>query len=442
MKRNIIAILLVAFGVAPIMAQGYTLKSCINNGLENNYSLKIVRNTEQVASNNATIANAGYLPQVDLSAGYTATLDNTNSTARATGDVTSERNVTDQTLRAGIDLNWTIFDGFNIQAKYSRLQELKRQSKTQTRIVLEDYVADMASEYYNFVQQKVRARNLEYAVELSRERMRIEYERYVIGKSSRLDYKQAQVDFNADLTKSIKQQESLASSRIRLKELMGDKDLKSSFDIIDSVIVLYEGEEKFNFDALWESTLNHNASILKAAQNRTLAELDLKAAASRDYPYLRLNAGYGYTQNKYEINPTLKRSNWGADLGVTLGMRLFDGNRSRERKNARIAVDNAELEQRNLELNLYADLCDLWQAYENNLRLLEFERENVKTARENHEIACARNLLGNLSGIEMREAQKSLLDAEERILEAEYDTKICEISLLLISGKILDYLGN
>ena len=42
----------------------------------------------------------------------------------------------------------------------------------------------------------------------------------------------------------------------------------------------------------------------------------------------------------------------------------------------------------------------------------------------------ARYMLGNLSGIEMREAQKSLLDAEERILSAEYDTKLCEISLL------------
>lgn len=437
MKRNIIAVLLAAFSIAPALAQGYTLKSCIDNGLENNYSLKIVRNAEKVASNNATIANAGYLPQVDLSAGYSATFDNSNSTARATGEVSKERNVNDQTLRAGIDLNWTIFDGFNIQAKYSRLQELKRQSKTQTRIAIEDYVADMASEYYNFVQQKVRMKNLDYAVELSRERMRIEYERYMIGKSSRLEYKQAQVDFNADLTKSIKQRESLASSRIRLKELMGDKDLKSVFDIVDSVIIL---GEKLNFDELWEETLKHNASILKAAQNRTIAELDLKAAASRDYPYLRLNAGYGYTQNKYDINSTSKRSNWGADLGVTLGMRLFDGNRSRERNNARIAVENAELEQRNLELNLYADLCDLWQAYENNLRLLEFERENVKTARENHEIACDRNLLGNLAGIEMREAQKGLLDAEERILAAEYDTKICEISLLLISGKILDYL--
>ena len=41
---------------------------------------------------------------------------------------------------------------------------------------------------------------------------------------------------------------------------------------------------------------------------------------------------------------------------------------------------------------------------------------------------------------EMREAQKSLLDAEERILSAEYDTKMCEISLLQISGKVTLYL--
>lgn len=34
-----------------------------------------------------------------------------------------------------------------------------------------------------------------------------------------------------------------------------------------------------------------------------------------------------------------------------------------------------------------------------------------------------RYLLGDLPGIEMREAQKSLLDAEERILTAQYNTK-------------------
>ncbi len=439
MKRNLLYAILATISLVSAQAQVNTLESCIDKGLENNYSLKIVRNNETVASNNATIANAGYLPELDLSAGYSGTSDNTNSTARTTGNITKERNITDHTLRAGLDLNWTVFDGFNIQAKYSRLQELKKQSKTQTRIAIEDYVADIAAEYFNLVRQKVRMNNLSYAVELSRERMRIVYERYIIGQGSKLEYKQAQVDYNADKAECLKQRELLASSKIRLKELMGDHDIKADFDIIDSVITV---NRTLNFDSLWQTTLSCNASIIKTAQNKTIAELDLKSVSSRDYPYLRLNAGYGYTYNKYSINATSKRSSWGADFGVTLGMKLFDGNRSRERKNARIAIDNAELDRQNVELGLYADLCDLWQAYENNLKLLDLEKENVITARENHEIACERNLLGDLAGVEMREAQKSLLDAEERILAAQYDTKICEISLMLISGRILNYLNR
>jgi outer membrane protein TolC len=72
--------------------------------------------------------------------------------------------------------------------------------------------------------------------------------------------------------------------------------------------------------------------------------------------------------------------------------------------------------------------------------LLALEKENVIAARENYDIAHERYLLGDLSGIEMREAQKSLLDAEERILVAEYNTKLCEISLLQLSGGIMVYI--
>ena len=119
---------------------------------------------------------------------------------------------------------------------------------------------------------------------------------------------------------------------------------------------------------------------------------------------------------------------------------LFDGNRKRELKNARIAIENARLEQEELTQALQADLSTLWHAYQNNMKMLKLERENLIAAVENHEIASERYMLGNLSGIEMREAQKSLLDAEERILSVEYDTKICEISLLQLSGGITNYL--
>ena len=163
---------------------------------------------------------------------------------------------------------------------------------------------------------------------------------------------------------------------------------------------------------------------------------------SRDYPYLKVNADYGYTYNKYEVAANSKRTNLGLNVGATLGFRLFDGNRKRERQNARIKIENARIEREGLELSLRAEISNLWQAYENNLQMLQLERDNLIAARDNHNIAKDRYLLGDLSGIEMREAQKSLLDAEERILECQYNTKLCEISLLQISGQILRYLED
>ena len=98
------------------------------------------------------------------------------------------------------------------------------------------------------------------------------------------------------------------------------------------------------------------------------------------------------------------------------------------------------MEKQNLELTLRSELSNLWQAYHNNLKLLNLERQNLITAKDNHDIAMDRYMQGTLSGFEVREAQKSLLDAEERILSAEYNTKLCEISLLQISGRIMKYL--
>ena len=413
-----------------------SLVECLERGLENNYSLRIVRNEQQAADNNATRANAGQLPVVSATAGYGGALSNRSTEARE-GGVADERNFLDHTLTAGINAEWTVFDGFKMQADYKRLRELKLQSDTQARIAVEDYIAGLTAEYYNLVQQTIRRRNLNYAVRLSKERLRIVQERYIIGSNSRLDLQQAQVDFNADSAQSLKQNELLASSRIRLRRLMADNNIGDWLFVADTAITV---AHNLNFDTLWSATQRHNAAIINAAHNHTLAELDHKSIRSRDYPYVKLSAGYGYSMNLYAIGSTKVRQEWGADFGLTVGFKLFDGKRKSQVRNARLAVENAQLEQRDLENSLYADMCDLWQAYENNRHLLALERQNLLSARENYYIAHERYLLGDLSGIEMREAQKSLLDAEERLLEALYDTKICEISLLQISGSITSYL--
>ena len=439
MKKLLFIFSILALSAAPMAhaQQIYTLKSCLEQGLQNNYSLRITHNEEQVSKNNATLGNAGYLPTVDLTAGYQNSVSTTKNTLRETGETVTDKNVMDQTLDVGVDLNWTIFDGFNISTTYKQLKLLEEQGKTNTRIALEDFIANLAAEYYNFVQQKIRMKNLLYAVRLSKERLRIVEARYHIGNFSRLDYQQAKVDFNADSAQYMKQQELLHTSRINLNELMANEDVDQLILIRDTLI---DVNSTLDFDELWNATLSVNASLLKAEQNTLLAQMDYKKVNSRNYPYLKLNAGYGYTFNKYDVNSYSRRGNLGFSGGLTIGFNIFDGNRRRERRNASLAIKNARLQRDELELQLRADLSNLWQAYRNNLELLNLERQNLVAARDNHEIAMERYMLGDLSGIEMREAQKSLLDAEERILTAEYNTKLCEISLLQISGKVTKYL--
>ena len=434
----------ILFTIAALMAmttgawaQKLTLQECLEKGLENNYSLRISRNKEQIAHNNATLANAGYLPSLDLNAGYNASLSSSDSKLRSTGETQEMRNSLDHGLNAGIGLSWTIFDGFSISTNYKQLKELERMGETNTRITIEDFIANLTAEYYNFIQQRLRLANYYYAVQLSKERLRIVEERYNIGNFSRLDYQQAKVDFNADSAQYIKQQEIVLTSRIALNEMMAIDEVYTPIETTETTIV---ADTTFQFNDLWNNLLQRNADLLLAEQNNTMAQLDYKKALSRNYPYVRLNAGYDYSFNKYDTNSYTRRSNWGGSAGVTVGFNLWDGNRRREKRNAKIEIANAELQRNQLELALKAELGNLWQAYRNNIQLLNLERQNVVTARENHEIAKERYMLGDISGIEMREAQKSLLDAEERLISVEYQTKLCEISLLQISGDASKYL--
>ena len=437
MKKTILTIFALAAIVLGGNAQTYTLSQCLKKGLENNYSLRITRNQEEVAHNNATLANAGYLPTIDLGAGYNGSLNGNDTKVRATGETEQSRSNFDNNISAGVDVNWTIFNGFKTKTTYRQLQEMEKMGETQTRLAIEDFIAGLAAEYYNFLQQRLRLNNYYNAVLLSKERLRIVEERYNIGSFSRLDYQQAKVDFNADSAQYIKQQEVVITSRIALNEMMAIDQVYTPITTVETNI---EVDTTLNFVHLWDMMLENNAELMLADHNKAITDLDYKKVLSRNYPYLKLNAGYDYSFNSYNKGAYIHRNGWGGNASLTLGINLWDGNRRREKRNAQIAIENGKLQREKLVLSLKADLGNMWQAYENNLQLLNLEKLNVITARENHDIAKERYMLGDLSGIEMREAQQSLLQAEERLLSVEYDTKICEISLLLISGEIGNYL--
>ncbi|MCQ2065558.1 MAG: TolC family protein [Bacteroidaceae bacterium] len=436
MKRTVLTIAGAALAVcAP--AQTMTLKECLERGVRDSYQIQLVRMQEEQSANNDSWSYAGGMPTVSLQGSYSGSMSSTDYTMADDGSTVSNRDVLDHTLNASLRADWTVFDGFSIQSTRDRMEELHNQGTIQTRVTIEDYVASLTSEYFNLVKQTIHLKNLDYATALSKERLRIVRQRYEMGGSSRLELQQTQVYFNSDSAQSLKQHEALASANIKINRLMSNRDLRQVHEAADTAITLIEG---LDYESLLTDMLETNSSLLKAESSRALAGLDRRTVQARNYPYLKLNAAYGFTHNIYGNSTYSSRNNWGPSFGATMGMNLVTGKQRVQERNAILDEMNADITIEQLELQLRANLDDFWQAYCNNLLLLELQQQNLETAQETMRIAQERYMLGDLSGLEMREAQKSLLDAEESLLQAQYDTKICEISLLQISGRILQYL--
>ncbi len=417
-----------------------SLEECLRIGLEQNFDIRLQKNTQQISDNNATPGNAGMLPTVDLSSSFNTTAVSGSDQFPADGsDKISTRGSHTEMLNAGVNLNWMLFEGFRAQTTYKKLQELQKMGELNTQMTVENFIADLSSEYYNYVQQTIRMKNLRSAVRLSAERLRIVEARYQIGNMSRLDLQQARVDFNTDSSRLMHQYEALNSSRIRLNELMGNPDVDRRFLAADTTINITEFSNK---DTFQERIYTDNILMKLSEKDKVISELDLKIAQSQNLPYLRLNGGYGLTHFNYNRGNLDKQNTWGPNVGLTLGFRLFDGfNKIREQTNARIQIDNKQLEIDQLKLSLNSQFTNMWLAYRNNLEVLELEKVSLENARLNHEIAMERYKLGDLSGIQLREAQNNLLQAEERLITTEYTAKLYEISLMQISGRIGEYLA-
>lgn len=434
-NRIIAVILFILISFQNLSSQEvYDLSRCVITGLENNFSLKIAKSQEQISVNNYTLGNAGYLPTITTTNRFGGTLNNTNQNL-ADGSKITTGSLHNNSGAANVNVDLTLFRGFQVQTTYEKLNELKKMGDLNTQMSMENVVSKIIAEYYFNIQQVNLSKNLAYAVELSRERVRIDEQRYLLGSSSKLELLQSKVYLNADSSRYAKQTETLLASQVRLKKLMALGNLEENIMLKDSAIQI---DTTLVYDNLLNVTLQQNTGLLMASKDQTISELDYKIIAGRSYPYLNFSTGYNYSFNRYEAGNLKNQQVNGMNYGLTLGMDLYDGaERRREKMNARVAIETQKIQFQEVEQEIKADLITIYYAYENNLGLLKMEEQNLEVAKENLGIALERYKLGNLSGLELREVQKSLLDAEERLISVQYLTKLAEISLLQISGQIM-----
>ena len=436
---TIILILCIASGfIIPhaLSQEIYDLNRCLATGLEKNFSFIITKNIEKTAGNNFTPGNAGLMPSLSLSGQYGGTLlsgkdKSVDNTTTETGSIHST------TAMSGVNLEMNLFNGFENRRTYQKLGKMAELGSLETRLAMENLVAELMARYHYYIQQINLYQNLAYTVSLSKERVRIDEERYRLGSASRLELLQSLVYFNADSSRYVKQREILRTSQIQLNELMGLQDPGQTWALKDTAIHILEG---LIYSDLLSQTLIKNTRLLIAEQNRELTAIEAKIIQAKTFPSLSLSSGYSIYRYGYESGDLASRISQGWNYGLKMGMTLYDGNNlKRQKENSRLELINKSILYQEIQQQITAELLTVYDAYTNNLNLLRLEEQNLSVARENLEIAMERYRLGNLSGLELREVQKSLLDAEERLLSVQYQTKLAEISLHVIAGSLSEY---
>jgi outer membrane protein, adhesin transport system len=434
--RRILSLVSLLITVTSSGQTTYGLSDCIGIGLDRNFSIRVAKISETISRNNYTPGNAGYLPYITGGGRYSGALTNTTQNMND-GSVNTTNGTFTNLASASASLSMNIFSGFNVSTTYKKLNELSQMGMLNTQLTIENYISSIVSLYYLYVQQVQQYKNLDYAVMLSRERLRIDEARYMLKSSSKIEVLQSRVYLNSDSSRLITQLQVLRENQIRLNELMAVDDIGGSFNLIDTTIHV---NNSLSFEKLLDETLKNNTSLLIASKNKTISEYDYKLAVSRSYPYLDLTGGYSYTASTNSVASYKNQFVNGPSLGLTMGVNIFDGlNQRRLIKNSALEIKSKELKYSEIEQGVKADLVSIFSAYQNNLTLITMEEQNLSTASENLSIALERYKLGSLSGLDLRDVQKSLLDARERLLLVQYKAKVAEISLMVISGQIMNY---
>lgn len=412
-----------------------TPEKAISLALENNYGIKLANTDIEVAKNNASILNSGYLPTLTGNAGATYNLDNTEAEfsdgrpSAILNDAESSR------YNASLNLNYTLFDGLGRAYNYKQLKETKQLTELQARETIENTILQLFTVYYNVAEVAENTDAIKQTLGISQDRIiRAEYQ-FDYGQSTKLEVLNAQVDINNDSISFMNFKQQLQNYKRDLNLVLGNT-LDNEFNIDTKV----DFNTLYNKDELFEKAKANNINLLQIDKNITINRLGVKSEKSAYLPTVGLTGTYGWNKNNNNAASFVSTStNTGLSGGLNLSWNLFDGGSTITRvKNAKINLEAQNIQKEELMLTLERDFNNAWDNYQNKLHIYRLQENNIITAQNNFDRTQEKFKLGQVNSIEFRQAQINLLNAELNKNQAKYLAKLAELEMLQISGELLN----
>lgn len=413
-------------------AQEYlTVEDAVKIALENNYQIKIAKNDLKISETNVSAGNAGMLPRATASIVDNNGIQNLSQT-RSDGTVNKLDNAKNNSLNYGVTLDWTVFDGMKMFAKRDQLKELQKLGETQLKLTILTKISDVNATYFDLVQQQQQLAALDSTLVISNQRLTLAQNRFKIGKASKLEVLNAQVDLNTDKVTLLRQKELYANTKILLNQILA-RATTSEFVVADQIVV----DQGLLLSELTALAEKQNPELKAQIINKRVSELQLKQIKAVRYPTVKVNTGYNFSESQSSLGFTTQSSARGLNYGFSATLNLFDGfAQNRNEKIASIAVENSKIliEEQTLALN--TQLSTAYQTYLTNLELISLEEKNEAIAKQNLDITLDKFRIGTITTLEFRTAQLNHVNAKVRNSNAQFQAKLSEIALKELAGTI------
>ncbi len=436
MKKSFFIYLFLLLSITSTAQEKLSLEQAIQVTLERNYDILLAKNDSLNVAVDREYAYALFLPVLNAT-GTKTWNKNDQKQLLANGEERGSPNIRSSNMQGAVALNWTLFDGMKMFVLRERYDQQNILAGYQLKNQITESLAQLIATYYDIVRQKQQLKATLELIDLNKERVVLAEKKVSVGLGSKPELLQARVDLNAQQSLLIQQRTLIEQLKETLNQIMR-VDNNAQYDVYDSIPF----NESLVLGDLHDDAERTNWSLAIARQNVQLAQLWVKENKADRYPTVTWNTAYNFsrTENQTVINnftPLFNR-NLGLNYGLSVNIPLF--NKFTVRKNilrANYALTASELELERQRSLVHLALNNQFKNYQTSLQMLDLEEQNIQLAQENVQIAMARFKQGVTTNLELREAQKSLEDGYNRLIQARYNTKLAETELLKLKGDLI-----
>ena len=413
-----------------------SLKKAIKIGLQKNFDIQLTQKNVAINQIMNSWGEAGSLPQINVNVGQNNSISDQRNNPISFAPYLFQSN----DVSGNLALNWTIFNGFGIQANKNKLEQLQIQSENTATLAIENTIHGIILSYYQAKMQKEQLNLIFNLIQLSKEKYDQQVLKSNLGVGVKFELLQYENNLLADSSSFYLQELAYRNSIRNLNLLMGEEIEKEW--ILSSEIKPELNDKDFN--TLKNEMLANNTNIKNQFLNISLNQQDISIAKSSFYPNVNLNAGTNTSAGKLKTNdvnapfPGASSRNLNYYANFTLNFRLFDGGKVRRGIKAleiQNEVNQIQLEQ--MQQQLVLELSNTFALYQTRKKIFELNKKAFIASKENLEIARFKEKTGLINSFNFRDIEMSYLSSGVNLYQSSFDLLESNATLLKLTGKII-----